>query len=132
VKNAFLKGRLDFLAGEEKKHQQFLEKAYMDRYPGKEVELPEKTIVPLPEIRIPDESVPVSEVLISAMEAEKAAQEFYNEFSERFSDFPEIKRMLQFFANMELSHYKILSIELEQIEKFEEYDDYWPMMHMGT
>ncbi len=42
------------------------------------------------------------------------------------------KNTLEYFANMELGHFKILEIEKENVEKFEEYDDYWPMMHVGT
>jgi rubrerythrin len=132
VKNAFLKDKLRFLAGEEEKHKQYLEKAYGDRFPGKEIELPDKTIVPLPELKIPDERVPISEVIESAMNAELAAQEFYTAFATRFEDVPELKKTLEYFATMEQGHYKILEIEKQNIEKFEMYDDYWPMMHMGT
>ena len=132
VKNAFLKDKLKFLAGEEEKHRQYLEKTYGDRFSGKEIELPDKTIVPLPELKIPDERIPISEVIESAMNAELAAQEFYNAFATRFEDVPELKKTLEYFATMEQGHYKILEIEKQNIEKFEMYDDYWPMMHMGT
>ena len=132
VKNAFLKDKLKFLSGEEDKHRQYLEKAYSDRFPGKDVELPEKSFVPLPELQIPDEKVPVSEVIDSAMAAELAAKEFYEEFAKRFVEMPELKRTLEYFATMEIGHYNILKQEKQNIEKYEEYDDYWPMMHMGT
>lgn len=132
VKNAFLKDKLKFLASEEDKHRVFLEDAYWNRYAGKDIELPEKTFVPLPEILIPDESVTVSEVIASAMDAELAAQEFYNSFAELITDDPELEKTLKYFATMEHGHYKTLEIEKENLEKFEEYDDYWPMMHMGT
>ncbi len=132
VKNAFLKDKLKFLAGEEDKHQQFLVKVFSDRFPGKQLELPDKTIVPLPELKIPEERIPVSEVIDSAMNAELAAQDFYTSFASRFEDVPDLKKTLEFFATMELGHYKILEIEKQNIEKFEMYDDYWPMMHLGT
>ncbi len=132
VKNAYLKDKLNFLAGEEVKHKDYLESTYKTRFPGHDVKLPDRTIVPLPEVRLPDERVPVSEILTSAMEAEHAAQEFYKSFAERFHEQPEIKNTLLLFANMELGHYKILEIEKENVQKFEEYDDYWPMMHIGT
>jgi rubrerythrin len=119
VKNAFLKDKLKFLAGEEEKHRQYLEKAYGDRFPGKEIDLPDKTIVPLPELKIPDERVPISEVIESAMNAELAAQEFYTSFAARFEDVPELKKTLEYFATMEQGHYKILEIEKQNIEKFE-------------
>jgi rubrerythrin len=132
VKNAYLKDKLKFLAGEESKHREYLEITYKDRFPGTEVELPEKTIVPLPELKIPDERVPISQILESAMEAERAAQEFYNSFATRFEEQPDIKNTLEFFATMELGHFKILELEKENVERFEDYDDYWPMMHIGT
>ena len=132
VKNAFLKDKLKFLAREEEKHKEFLENAYWTRFAGKEIKLPEKSFVPLPEVQFQNESVPVSEVIENAMKAELAAQDFYNSFAASFENDPEIKRTLEFFATMELGHYKLLEIEKENIEKFEEYDDYWPMMHMGT
>jgi len=129
IKNAYLKDKINYLASEEEKHKQYLEKSYSDRFPGKQLELPETTIVPLPELRLPDESVPVTEVLSSAMAAEEAAQEFYTSFAERFEDNPKLKYTLMYFATMELGHYKLLEIEKENVAKFEEYDDYFPMMH---
>jgi hypothetical protein len=32
---------------------------------------------------------------------------------------------------MELGHYKLLEVEKESMERFEEADVYWPMMHIG-
>lgn len=132
VKNAFLKGRLTFLASEEEKHKAFLEDAFKREFPGKELVLPEKTPVPLPEIRIPDELVPLSEVLESAMNAELAAQEFYNSFATRFPDGTDMRKTLEFFATMEMGHYRLLEMERKNIERFESYDAYWPMMHIGS
>jgi rubrerythrin len=132
VKNAFLKGRLTFLASEEEKHKVFLEDAFRREFPGKELVLPEKTPVPLPEIRIPDELVPLSEVLESAMNAELAAQEFYNSFATQFPDGTDMRKTLEFFATMEMGHYRLLEMERDNIERFESYDAYWPMMHIGS
>lgn len=132
VKNAFLKDKLSFLASEEAKHRQFLETAFKNEFPDKEIDLPDDTYVPLPELLIPDESVPASEVLDSAMVAEKAAQDFYKSFAELYQDNSDMKNTLQYFANMELGHYKILEAEKENWVRYESYDEYWPMMHMGT
>ncbi len=132
VKNAFLKDKLLFLANEEDKHRECLEKAFNNRFPGREIVLPEKTYVPLPELSIPEENVLVSEVIDQAMEAELAAKEFYEVFAERFEDVPDLKQLFEYFAIMELSHYRILEVEKENMEIFEKYDDYWPMMHIGT
>ncbi|MCK4828227.1 Rubrerythrin, partial [bacterium] len=65
-------------------------------------------------------------------EAELAAQDFYNSFAEMFGEDPDLKRTLKYFADMEMSHYKILELEKENMKKYESYDEYWPMMHIGT
>jgi rubrerythrin len=134
VNNAFLKDKLKFLAGEEDKHRSYLETAYNAQFPGRELELPESTPVPLPELKPPDEKVPVSEVIESAMNAELAAKEFYLEFAKTFEDDSnsELRKTLEYFSTMEDGHYNLLKQEKQNIETFEEYDDYWPMMHAGT
>lgn len=130
VKNAFLKERLNFLAAEEERHRQFLMKAFRGNFPGKEPVPPETSPVPLPIIMIPDEMVPISEVLESAMQAELAAKDFYLAFADLLDD-AEQKRTLEYFALMEEGHYEILKVEKENSLRFEDYDDYWPMMHVG-
>ncbi len=132
VKNAFLKDRLAFLASEEEKHRSFLEGAFRREFPEKELIVPEKTPVPLPVIRIPDEMVPLSEVLESAMNAELAAQEFYNSFATQFPNGTDMRKTLEFFATMEMGHYRLLEIERDNMQRFEAYDAYWPMMHIGS
>jgi rubrerythrin len=132
VKNAFLKDRLTFLASEEGKHRAFLEGAFKREFPGKELILPEKTPVPLPEIRVPDEMVSLSKVLESAMDAELAAQAFYNSFAEQFPDDKGMRNTLELFATMEMGHYRLLEIERDNMQRFESYDAYWPMMHIGS
>ena len=131
VKNFFLKDRLKFLAGEEEKHRIFLESLFKKSLPGKDIKLPEKTPVPLPEIKIADETLPISEILLNAMDAEKAAQDFYSSLSERFKEETEVKKILQYFASMEMGHYKILEVERNNALEFEQFDQIWPMMHAG-
>jgi rubrerythrin len=131
VHNFFLKDRLKFLAGEEEKHRIFIESLFKKKVPGKGIVLPEKTPVPLPEIKIADETVPISEVLLNAMEAEKAAQDFYFSLAERFKEETDVKNTLKYFANMEMGHYKILEVERNNALEFEQYDQIWPMMHAG-
>jgi rubrerythrin len=130
-RNAFLSEKLRFLAGEEQRHREMLEKAYRGNFPGKEPVLPERSPVPLPEINISDESVPLSEVLESAMEAENAASDFYISFAGLMEEGSDIRRTLEYFSLMEQAHYSLLAIEKENSLRFEEYDEYWPMMHAG-
>jgi rubrerythrin len=131
VKNFYLKEKLRFLASEEEKHREFLESLFKNKIPGKEIVLPQKTPVPLPELKIEHENVPISEILERAMKAEKAAQDFYFCLAERFSVNSDVKKMLYYFATMELGHYKILDIERKNALNFEHYDQVWPMMHAG-
>jgi rubrerythrin len=131
VKNYFLKEKLNFLAQEEEKHRLFFKELYKEKFQGKEITLPEKTPVPLPEIKFSDESVPLSVVLESAMEAESAAHDFYLSMAKGYEENPEVKKTLQYFATMEMGHYKLLEIERKNALDFEQYDQVWPMMHAG-
>ncbi len=130
VKNAFLKERMKFLAAEEERHREFLVRAYKGNFSGQDPVLPGTSPVPLPEMILPDEQVPISEVLESAMNAEMAARDFYISFAARLDD-TELKKTLEYFALMEEGHYELLKVEKENSLKFEEYDEYWPMMHVG-
>jgi rubrerythrin len=132
VKNALLKDRLKFLSGEEEKHRLFFEMLFKQKFQGKEIVLPEKTPVPLPEIKIEEENLPMSEIFWRAMQAEMAAHDFYNKLAEQITDDPQVKKMVLYIATMERGHYKLLEIEKENAEKFEAYDVEWPMMHVGA
>jgi rubrerythrin len=131
VKNFFLKDRLKFLASEEEKHRTFLESLFMKKIPKKEIILPEKTPVPLPELKIADEDILISDVLEKAMLAEMAAHDFYIKMADRFSDEKDIHKTLQYFASMEIGHFKLLEVEKQKALDFEQYDQVWPMMHAG-
>ncbi len=131
VKNAFLKEKLKFLAQEEKRHRETFESIFRSRFPGKRIVLPEKSPVPLPELKIESERIKLSEVFEMAMKAEKAAHEFYLSLAPYFKDEPETEQMINYIASMELSHYKIFEIEKENALKFEDYDIENPLMHLG-
>lgn len=131
VRNVFLKEKLLFLAGEEDKHEMFLEAKFKELFPNKELIIPHKSPVPLPDILIPNEKIPHSDVIQSAMGAELAAREFYLAMKDLFDSQSEIRSTLEYFANMELGHYQLLSIERDNILKFEDYDTYWEMMNIG-
>jgi rubrerythrin len=131
VKNAYLKGRLSFLAEEEEKHRDYLEGLYRRKFEGADPVLPDRTPVPLPEVRIPQERVPISTVFSQAMEAERAASEFYSAFADLLSDDQEARDVLRHFSRMEMGHYNILETEREAAITFEDYEEMWPMMHSG-
>jgi rubrerythrin len=131
VENAYLKGRLLFLADEEEKHRAFLDKLYRTEFPGKEPMLPETAAVPLPDLSIPNEQVPLSTIFTKAMAAEKAAAEFYAAMAERWGKGSEPYDMLMYFSRMETGHYRILETERDAAADFEEFDQVWPLMHAG-
>ena len=131
VKNAYLKGRLQFLADEEEKHAAFFDKLYRSEFPGRDPVLPETSPVPLPDISIPTESVPITSVFTQGMAAEKAASEFYASMAERWGKGSEVRDMLMYFSKMEMGHYKLLETERDAAAEFEEFDQVWPLMHAG-
>ena len=96
VKNALLKDRLLFLAGEEEKHQAYLETLYRERFPGEKINIPDKTPVPMPVVDASKHRL-LSEIIEDAMKAELAAKDFYDSLKERFDD-DKIKEMLHILA----------------------------------
>jgi len=130
TKNGLLQDKLEFLSKEEDKHRLFVEDVYKNHFPDKEIKLPKENPVPSPEIEINDE-MPVSKLLKNAMKAEEHACDFYESLAERFESGSKIHNTLLYFADMEKGHYKILEMEKESMERFEEADEYWPMMHVG-
>jgi rubrerythrin len=132
VKNGLLKDKLKFLAKEEEKHRTFIEQVYKAKFPKKKITIPKTTPVPLPQLVVPEEDTPLGAVLKNAMHAEQAAYEFYQALSAQFTkNDTMIRNTLSYFADMELQHYKILEIEKESMDRFEEADVYWPMVHAG-
>jgi rubrerythrin len=131
VKNALLKDKLNFISGEEEKHRSVIEGVYRERFPNKEIAIPENSPVPLPEIRITDEMVPLSEVFSMAMNAETAAYEFYQQLAGLYEDDPRLNKMIAYIASMEMGHYRLLEIEKDNMERFEDLDVYLPHVHVG-
>jgi rubrerythrin len=131
VKNAFLKERLEFLSLEEKKHQTALESIFRQRFPGQNIVVPDRPVVPLPEIRFSDDEVPLSEIFAQAMNAEQAAHDFYLQLAEFFGDDFEKKNLLLYFSMMEMGHYKLLDLEKSNLERLEEFSQEQELIHLG-
>lgn len=131
VKNFLLKDRLKFLGAEEEKHRGFFENLHKKKFPDKELKLPESSPVPLPKMKAVSESIPISEMLKIAMDAETAAHDFYLNLAEKFTDDEAINKTLRYIAKMELGHFKLLESERTSVLEYEYFDEVWPMMHMG-
>ena len=128
--NHLLKDKLIFLANEEEKHKQFIQSLYQKHYPNKNITLPKKTPLPLPNLTI-TEDTPLSTALKKAMNAEQQASDFYKSLATHYTQEKQTYNTLLYFADMEIGHFKLLEQEKESIERFEEADIYWPMVHVG-
>lgn len=130
TKNDLLKDKLLFLAKEEEKHKIFIEKIYRNNYPDEKLEIPDETPIPLPKIEM-NEDIPLSKLLKQAMTAEESANKFYKHLADRFEKGSKLYNTLLYLADMEMGHYKILETEKYSMERYEEDDVYWPMVHVG-
>ncbi len=133
AKSFVIKDRFEFLAGEEEKHEKFLRDLYKSVKKEEDMEIQEKTPVPLPFIRFSDD-MDESEIIDQAMEAELAAKDFYHKMADKAKDIglkKNPKKLLTYLAGMEQNHYHILKEEFERINEFEEFDEYHPGMHLG-
>ena len=130
TKNGLLQDKLEFLANEEEKHREFIEEIYMNHFPENKLELPQKSPVPMPEVIITEDK-PLSILLKEAMKAERSASAFYKSLASRFEEGTKLNNTLLYFSDMEIGHFKILETEKESMERFEEGDVYWPMIHVG-
>lgn len=130
VKNAMLRDRLNFLAGEEEKHRLYFEAQFRKDFPGKKICLPEKGVVPLPEVKLEGEDTHLSDVFRQAMAAELAAYDFYRGIAGLYAD-EATRNMIFYVASMEMGHYRLLEIERENAERFEVFEVSWPDVHVG-
>jgi rubrerythrin len=131
VESGFLVDRLRFIAGEEVKHRKFLESLFRMNYPEEKIGLPEKSEIPLPEVKIPPGQIMVSEVISQAMDAEKAASDFYLALSELYKHDDETRRTLRYLSDMEMGHYNLLETENRRLREEENYEIEWELMHAG-
>jgi rubrerythrin len=113
---SFLKTKLEFLAEEEEKHRLTLEEMYNVFFPGKDIVLPGATAGSVSDDDV-GENIKLLQLLEMAMDYEMAAQNNYLELANQLSDNVETSVTLTYFAAMEASHYGLLKIEKEHLEK---------------
>ncbi|MBC8357674.1 MAG: ferritin family protein [Candidatus Aminicenantes bacterium] len=119
VSNPLLKEKFQWLAFEENKHREVLEKLYADLNPGEEIQVPDKVDEDLlPSIHMSPSS-PLVDILYQTMESEKSAENFYANLSKRFED-PQ-KKILEYLSKVEHSHYIMLESEYTLALDFEDY-----------
>jgi len=124
TKNSDLAEKFDFLIAQEKKHQQILTDAYNKKFPDVDLKLPPKSLVPSVSEVLAREA-DLKDLFDAAMTAEKMSEEFYHGLAGKTRD-PNSKSLLIYLASMEHSHYTILEVEYQQLQRGEDInsDDY--------
>ncbi len=124
---------MDYLIGQEERHEAFMRKAFKDQFPDIEIKVPKNTIVPMPGELGDDAGM--KELFEVAMEAEKNANIFYTDLAAKTRD-PNSRKLLEYIASMERSHLSILQAEYHQFELStdQDLDDFLRgerLMHFG-
>lgn len=119
AQNKMLKEKLEFLAGEEKKHKELLENIFFVKFQDRELEIPPSTSVPLPQIEI-HKNEPLYDILTQAMNAEEKTAIFYSDIAKKFKE-GEAASMMQYLSSVERSHYYLLESEKELLMQMEKY-----------
>jgi len=121
VTNPLLKEKFQFLAYEEKKHKQILEKLSDILCPDTKPHIPEKVDEQLlPSIQFTS-STGLAEILYQATKAEQAAEEFYARTAEKVSGLPQ--KMLTYLSKIEHSHFLTLKNEYALAQDFADYGE---------
>jgi rubrerythrin len=112
IKNPSGKEKFKFLASDEKRHRELLEKHYTKISGGKEFPFdPHKVKTIQVEVR---NNTTASEALDLGIKAEKEAYEFYKKSAEGSKD-PEAKKMFLMLAGEEDKHYNVLMAEKQAL-----------------
>jgi rubrerythrin len=121
VKNVLLQQKLEFLVLEEKKHRKILERLHAERFPGTELKIPEKVVRPRPAAKVAETS-PVLDLFKAALEAEKAAEEYYREARGKLADAGS-RKILDYLSRVERSHFFMIRSEIDLLSRFPDYYD---------
>jgi len=121
LKNPLLKEKFQWLAFEEGKHKESLEKLFHPLLKEEKMVIPDKTDEALlPAINIAPSSSLV-DILYQAMKAEEAAGDFYLSLAQKISD-PQ-QKILKYLSHVEHSHYTMLKSEYLMAQEFEDYGE---------
>lgn len=121
VHNILLRQKLEFLVLEEKKHRAILERLHAGRYPAAGLEIPAKSVRPRPAAKV-DAASSVLDLFKTALEAEKAAEEYYREARGRMSDAGS-RKILEYLSRVERSHFFMIRSEIDLLSRFPDYYD---------
>ena len=118
--NPDLKMKIEFLITQEQNHERILTEAYRKRFPGVDLRVPPKSLVPGASDILEREAT-LKECFAAAMEAERRSEEFYGGLAKKTRD-QNGRSMLEYLASMERSHYSILEAESRALDIAEEYN----------
>lgn len=134
VHNFVLREKLDYLISEEKKHQKIIQALFDKKFPNAKLKLTDQRIYPALKLAM-EENNSVPDLLEMGMEAERAAEEFYDNLAQEVEEDHGLQQILLYLAGMERSHYFIIKAEYELCVKDESYyerDDFqYDMVHIG-
>jgi rubrerythrin len=119
VKNILLVEKLKFLALEETHHRTILERLLAQRYPGRPTGIPASAVMPPIGVSLPAEPT-VPDLFEAALQAEKAAEAYYNDAAARVED-EAGRRVLAYLGRVERSHQAVLNSEIDLIRRFPDY-----------
>ncbi len=119
VKNEVLLQKLKFLAHEEERHRALLERLFADRFPGRELTVPDRSDLPLKSVPI-DEKSSVLDLFKLALRKEKQAEEFYRDSREAMED-ARSQKILEYLSRVERSHFFMIKSEIDLLQKFPDY-----------
>ncbi len=133
VRNFVLRDKLQFLASEEKKHEQMLRELFSRLCPEQTPSGDAGSLMPKLRITL-DEDAPVPDLIAAAMEAEQISEKFYQDLSTQVDD-RTAREILTYLASMEHGHYYLLKGEYQLCKNDETYydrDDFSvDMVHVG-
>jgi rubrerythrin len=112
IKNPSGREKFKFLASDEKRHRELLEKYYSKISGGKEFPFDPGKVKTI-QVEIKDNTT-AYEALDIGIKAEKEAYEFYNRSAESSKD-PEAKKMFLMLAGEEDRHYNVLMAEKQAL-----------------
>ena len=119
VRNVILLQKLKFLAFEEEKHRQILERLFAERYAGLDRSLPEGSSKPRL-VGLLAENPAVLELFRAALEAERASESFYNDAARTVED-EAGRRILGYLSRVERSHQSVILSEIDLLDRFPDY-----------
>jgi rubrerythrin len=133
IRNFMLKEKMRFLEEEENRHRQLLVALHKKVANGREPADADRSILPSLSLSL-RESQTVPDLIEIAMNAEKAAEEFYDGLSQNVED-RGLQEVLQYLASMEHGHYFLLKGEYDLCLRNEAYYDredfQYDMVHIG-